>query len=118
MPRTAFLFSFGSVALMGIPPSVIFISEFSIILQSIKNGYYWITVLLIGFLIAAFVALLSKTGSMVFGKADEDFIANTGDFPPFSYVPMLLPVIASLILGFYIPGSLYNLLIGIVHIIR
>jgi hydrogenase-4 component F len=118
MPKTAFLFSLGSVALIGGPPSVVFISEFLIILQSLKDGYYWITVLLVGFLLTAFVSLLSKTGSMVFGKADDNFNAEKGDFSPFSYVPMLLPLSASLILGFYIPESLHSLLIGIVHIIK
>ncbi|MDA8273096.1 MAG: proton-conducting transporter membrane subunit [Deltaproteobacteria bacterium] len=118
MPKTAFLFSMGALALIGAPPSIIFISEFLIILQSLKNGYYWITVLLISFLIAAFVSLLSKTGSIVFGKADDNFNAEKGDFSPFSYVPMLLPLAACIILGFYIPHSLHSLLIGIVHIIK
>ncbi|MCL4428976.1 MAG: hydrogenase 4 subunit F [Deltaproteobacteria bacterium] len=118
MPRTAFLFSFGSIALMGVPPSIIFISEFSIILQSLKNGYYWITIFLVGFLIAAFIALLSKTGSMIFGKKEDNLIEDKGDFSALSYTPMLLPVVASLIMGFYIPTPFYNLLIGIVHIIK
>ncbi len=118
MPKTAFLFSAGVLALIGAPPSIIFIGEFLIILQSLKNGYYWMTVLLISLLIAAFVSLLSKTGSIVFGKADENFNEERGDFSPFSYVPMLLPLAASLILGFYIPSGLHNLLIGIVHIIN
>ncbi len=118
MPKTAFLFSIGSVALIGVPPSVIFISEFLIILQSLKDGYYLVAVILIGFLLAAFISLLTKSGSMVFGKADENFKAERGDFSPFSYVPMLLPLAASLILGFYIPNGLHNLLIGIVHIIN
>ena len=118
MPKTAFLFSTGVMSLIGAPPSIIFISEFLIILQSLKDGYYWMTFLLIGFLIAAFVSLLSKSGSMVFGKAEGNFIADKGDFSPFSYIPMLLPLMASIILGFYIPGSLHSLLSGIVHIIK
>jgi hydrogenase-4 component F len=117
MPKTAFLFSFGAVALMGTPPSVIFISEFSIIIQSLKNGYYWITVLFISLLIAAFVSLLSKTGSIVFGKDDGNMYEQKGDFSPFSYVPMFIPLAASIILGFYIPGNLYLLLTGIAHIV-
>ena len=118
MPVTAFLFSLGSASLIGIPPSVLFISEFSIILQSLKDGYYWITVLLTVFLAAAFISLLSKTGSMVFGKPDDNFNCEKGDFPPFSYVPMLLPLAASVILGFYIPAGLHDLLSGIIDIIR
>jgi hydrogenase-4 component F len=118
MPKTAFLFSAGILSLIGTPPSIIFIGEFLIILQSLKDGYYWITILLIGFLLAAFISLLSKSGSMVFGNADENLSAERGDFSPLSYMPMLLPLAASLILGFYIPSSLHNLLSGIVHIIN
>lgn len=117
MPKTAFLFSFGAVALMGTPPSVIFISEFSIIIQSLKNGYYWITVLFISLLIAAFVSLMSKTGSIVFGKDGGNMNEQKGDFSPFSYIPMFLPLAASVILGFYIPKNLYLLLTGIAHIV-
>ena len=118
MPKTAFLFSFGTVSLIGVPPSVIFISEFLIILQSLKDGYYWITILLIGFLLAAFISLLSKSGSMVFGNAEDNNSIEKGDFHPFSYIPMLIPLCLSLFLGFYIPSSLHNLLLGIVHIIN
>ena len=117
MPKTAFLFSIGVLALTGSPPSVTFISEFLIILQSLKNGYYVVTIMLISLLIAAFVSLLAKVGSIVFGKRGNDLNIQKGDFGLSSYLPMALPLAALIILGFYIPGNLHNLLTGITHII-
>ncbi len=117
MPKTAFLFSIGVLALTGSPPSVTFISEFLIILQSLKNGYYIITIILISLLISAFVSLLSKVGSIVFGKEGSGLNVQKGDFGLSSYLPMALPLAALMILGFYIPGNLHNLLAGITRII-
>jgi hydrogenase-4 component F len=118
MPKTAFLFSIGVLALTGSPPSVTFISEFLIILQSLKNGYYVVTIMLISLLIAAFVSLLAKVGSIVFGKKGDDLNIQKGDFGLSSYLPMALPLAALIILGFYIPGNLHSLLLDIIHIIR
>lgn len=118
MPKTAFLFSIGVLALTGSPPSVTFISEFLIILQSLKNGYYVVTIMLISLLIAAFVSLLAKVGSIVFGKKGNDLNIKKGDFGLSSYLPMALPLAALIILGFYIPGNLHSLLLDIVQIIR
>ncbi len=118
MPKTAFLFSIGVLALTGSPPSVTFISEFLIILQSLKNGYYVVTIMLISLLIAAFVSLLAKVGSIVFGKKGNDLNIQKGDFGLLSYLPMALPLAALIILGFYIPGNLHSLLLDIVQIIR
>ncbi|MHB8232397.1 MAG: proton-conducting transporter transmembrane domain-containing protein, partial [bacterium] len=117
MPKTAFLFSIGVLALIGSPPSVTFISEFLIILQSLKNGYYIVTIILISLLIAAFVSLLTKVGSIVFGKDDNGLNIQKGDFGLTSILPMALPLAALIILGFYIPENLSNLLTGITHII-
>ncbi|HEC25192.1 MAG TPA: hydrogenase 4 subunit F [bacterium] len=117
MPKTAFLFSIGVLALIGAPPSVTFISEFLIILQSLKNGYYIITIILVGLLVAAFVGLLAKVVSIVFGKDDDDPNIQKGDFGPLSILPMALPLVVLIILGFYIPANLHHLLIGITHII-
>ncbi|MCL4321626.1 MAG: proton-conducting transporter membrane subunit [Deltaproteobacteria bacterium] len=117
MPKTAFLFSIGVLALIGSPPSVTFISEFLIILQSLKNGYYAVAIVLVSLLIAAFVSLLSKVGSIVFGKDDNSLNIQKGDFGLASVLPMALPLAALIILGFYIPGNLYRLLMGITHII-
>lgn len=118
MPKTAFLFSAGVLALIGAPPSVTFISEFLIILQSLKNGYYVVTIILVSLLIAAFVSLLSKVGSIVFGKNEDNLNIKKGDFGLTSILPMALPLVALVILGLYIPESLHHLLMGIAHIIN
>jgi hypothetical protein len=74
--------------------------------------------MLISLLIAAFVSLLAKVGSIVFGKKDNDLNIKKGDFGLSSYLPMALPLAALIILGFYIPGNLHSLLLDIVQIIR
>ncbi len=118
MPKTSFLFAAGVLALIGAPPSVTFISEFLIILQSLKNGYYVVTIVLVSLLIAAFVSLLSKVGSIIFGKNEDNLNIEKGDFGLTSILPMALPLVALVILGLYIPESLHHLLMGITHIIN
>jgi len=124
MPKTAFLYIAGALTLVGAPPSAAFISEFLILLESFKKSDYFISVLLIILLIAAFIAILAKINSMIFGVSNDESIYDInnlkitkGDFGLASLMPMAIPLILTICLGLYIPPPLKLFLNGIVSII-
>ncbi len=125
MPKTAFLYIAGALTLVGAPPSAAFIGEFLILLESFKKSDYFISALLIILLIAAFIAILAKLNSMIFGVSDgntkiydvNNAQLKTGDFGAASLLPMAIPLILTIFLGLYIPPPLKSFLDGIVRII-
>ncbi|MHB1679432.1 MAG: proton-conducting transporter transmembrane domain-containing protein [bacterium] len=124
MPKTAFLYVAGALTLVGAPPSAAFIGEFLILLESFKKSDYFISVILIILLISAFIAILAKINSMIFGVSNDESIydANNlkitkGDFGITSLMPMAIPLILTIFLGLYIPSPLKLFLNGIVRII-
>ncbi|MHB1665826.1 MAG: proton-conducting transporter transmembrane domain-containing protein, partial [bacterium] len=124
MPKTAFLYVAGALTLVGAPPSAVFIGEFLILLESFKKGDYFISVILIILLISAFIAILAKINSMIFGVSNDENIYDInnlkitkGDFGITSLMPMAIPLILTIFLGLYIPLPLKLFLNGIVRII-
>jgi hydrogenase-4 component F len=124
MPKTAFMYVAGALTLVGAPPSAVFIGEFLILLESFKKGDYFISVILIILLISAFIAILAKINSMIFGVSNDENIYDInnlkitkGDFGLTSLMPMAIPLILTIFLGLYIPSPLKLFLNGIVRII-
>jgi hydrogenase-4 component F len=115
MPKTAFLYAAGALTLIGAPPSAAFIGEFLILLESFKKGAYFISAVLIILLTTAFIAILAKMSSMIFGKQNIDI--EKGDFGLASIIPMAIPLVITIFLGLYIPLPVKSLLSGIVRII-
>ena len=102
---------FGGIAIAGAPPLAVFLSEFSILRSGISEQHYLATALLAGFVVVAFFGILYHLNRMVFGRPLS---------VPEGPVPVRLPasclltlVIAAapiIILGFYMPEPLHQLL--------
>ncbi len=90
----------GSLAILGMPPSGVFASEF-LILTTAMRDLPWATPFLLLALGVAFAAIFSRVQPMVFGETD---------LKPLAHPPALLPVFAhlalGLMLGLYIPPYL------------
>ncbi|MBI2483522.1 hydrogenase 4 subunit F [Candidatus Uhrbacteria bacterium] len=71
MPRTAALFFGGLLALLAVPPSALFVSEFMIVGYGITQHPVW-TVLVLVLLTIACVAMMRIGVGMVFGKPPQD----------------------------------------------
>lgn len=106
---------FGGLAIAGAPPLAVFLSEFSIIKSGLTQRHYVATGLLAVFIVIAFFGIMLHINRMVFGapeKADtpsEDKTHHTG--LPFSCkLALLLAAGPVLVLGFYIPKPLDDLL--------
>ncbi|KJU86545.1 hydrogenase 4 subunit F [Candidatus Magnetobacterium bavaricum] len=91
---------FGVMAIVGMPPFGVFISEFLILTATVRDAPYLVPFLVVGLVVAA-AALLRRVQSMV-----------TAEVPSYqhpvqvAYVPIILHVALVLIIGIYIPDFL------------
>lgn len=97
---TGVLFLIGSLAIVGSPPFLPFISEFLILQKGILDGHYIIMSLYLLFLGIIFVSMSKIVLGMVQGKQRE---LIWGELPKTMVVPQIFLAIAVLMMGFYIP---------------
>jgi hydrogenase-4 component F len=92
----------GTIAILGMPPFVVFTSEFLIITTAMREQP-WATPILLLALGVAFAAIFRRVQSMVFGETE---------LKPLPHPPALVPVFAHLalvlMLGVFIPPALAN----------
>ena len=90
----------GVVAIAGLPPLGIFMSEF-LVVSSTFARQPWLAIPLVGGLLVAFGALFLRLNGLAFGEP-------TGSRAPVraSYVPMFLHFALVLTAGFYLPPTL------------
>lgn len=107
-PWTAGVLLIGGFALTGSPPFSTFVSEVAILLGGFQTGNAAAAVLIIALLAIIFVGFLHYVNGMVFG-AIPDGVLNRPTSPWISaaFACSLAPI---LFLGFYVPGSLNDLL--------
>jgi hydrogenase-4 component F len=67
MPWTGPLFAIGVLALVGLPPFGLFVSEFLLVKAAIATGHFWTAALVLAFVLIAFVSLLSHLNRMLYG---------------------------------------------------
>jgi len=115
MPATAILFAAGMLALVGLPPFGLFMSEFALVRAGFVTGHPWLMALLLVLLAVAFVALLRHLNSMLHGTPTAEIA--TGEDHRWGLVPMLMSVAVLLVLGFYLPASFQSLLDGIAALV-
>jgi hydrogenase-4 component F len=107
-PRTSVLWLAGVLAIMGSPPFGLFNSELMILRGTLATGHWWIAG---GYLVAlaiALAAISSRVFKMTFGvpKALNSVPASGA----WLYVPPAGLMFLVLVLGFYVPRPLANLL--------
>lgn len=90
----------GAIAILGMPPSGVFTSEF-LILTRAMSAYPWATPVLLVALGVAFAAIFGKVQSMVWGESEGRVLPHS---PALS--PILLHLALVLLLGLYIPQYL------------
>ncbi len=113
---------FGGLAITGAPPFAVFLSEFSILKAGLMQKHYVATGLLAIFIVIAFFGIMLHVNRMVFGAPEN---GNNGSpepnhsvsepvekfHLPFSCrLALILAAVPVLVLGFYIPQPLQDLL--------
>jgi hydrogenase-4 component F len=108
---------FGGLGITGAPPLAVFLSEFSILRAGLNQKQYLATALLAIFIVIAFFGIMMHINRMVFGAKVEAVPANehsNGEKEqklPFSCrLALLVAAVPVLVLGFYIPKPLHDLL--------
>lgn len=108
MPWTGGLFTLGMLALIGLPPFGLFVSELLLVRAAIATGHVWVAGVVLLLVLVAFVSLLNHLNRMLYGPPPEGVaIGETGGWR----VVMLGACVAiSLILGIVLPWPMTALI--------
>ena len=118
MPWTGGLFAAGLLALMGLPPFGLFISEFALFRAGFAQHHPWVRGLMgaaLLLLLVAFVSFITHLNRMLYGDAPAD--VATGETAGWRVTSMLLGLLALVVLGLTLPAPLETLLNQIVRIV-
>jgi hydrogenase-4 component F len=108
MPWTGALFAAGILALVGLPPFGLFVSEFLLVQAAIAGGKPWLAAIVLMLLLTAFVSLMSHVNRMLYGGAPEDVLLGEGD--RWSAMALAVPVLLLVLLGVLLPAPLSALI--------
>lgn len=108
MPWTGALFAAAILALVGLPPFGLFVSEFLLIRAAIVGRKPWLAAVVLLLLLIAFVSLLSHLNRMLYGRAPDGI--RTGEPRSWSILALVVPVAVLVVLGVTLPTSISTLL--------
>jgi hydrogenase-4 component F len=108
MPWTGGLFAAGMLAVIGLPPFGLFISEFALFRAGFAAGRPWLMGLVLALLAVAFVSMIGHLNRMLYGAPADGVIVGEGSAWPL--VPLGLCVVALVVLGLTLPAPLQALL--------
>jgi len=107
LPYTCILFFIGFLAITGMPPFGIFLTEFSIMTAGIKS-YCWVVVVAILALALIFVGFLRHIVAMMFGEPKREI--SLGEVNKNILVPIILLAVILVVLSFYLPNNLKSII--------
>ncbi|MCX6552717.1 MAG: proton-conducting transporter membrane subunit [Acidobacteria bacterium] len=113
MPATGALFAAGVLALMGLPPFGLFVSEFLLFRAGFVSGHVWTTAAALLLAGIGFVALASHLPRMLYGNAPASVAAGEPD--RWMLAPIAACAVAMVALGLFLPGVVGSLIGRIVE---
>jgi len=116
MPVTAFLLGLAAVAVSGLPPFGLFVSELTVLAGSFTSNYAWASVVILISLIVVFCGVLNKLAGLLLGPSDGEHARETISVS--NIAAMSLPLGALLVFTVWLPDSLRRLMELAVNIIR
>jgi hydrogenase-4 component F len=114
MPWTGGFFAAAMLAVIGLPPFGLFISEFALFRAGFVAGRPWLMGLILALLAIAFVSMIGHLNRMLYGAPAAATRMGEGNAWPL--VPVGLCIGALVVLGLTLPAPLKTLLEGIVEI--
>jgi hydrogenase-4 component F len=115
MPGTGSLFLAGGLALVGLPPFGLFVSEFALVRAGFVGGRPWLMGVVLALLTVAGVALVARTNRMLYGPAPAG--VAVGESAPWRLAPLALCIGALVLLGLAVPAPVATLLTRITEIV-
>jgi hydrogenase-4 component F len=116
MPWSGGLFLLGGLALLGMPPFGIFVSEILLFRAGLVAGHPWVVGLVILLLLLIFISFLGHMNRMLYGVPPAGILRGESQEP--TLVPLALNVAALVVLGLMIPSPVANLLHQVVEIVH
>ena len=116
MPWTGALFAAGILALAGLPPFGLFISEFALFRAGFVTGHPWLMGGALTLLLIAFVSFITHLNRMLYGDPPESTTPGELDGVAW-FLPLTVPLGALIVLGITLPAPLFTLLDQIVRIV-
>jgi hydrogenase-4 component F len=115
MPWTGGLFLAGGLALVGLPPFGLFVSELALLRAGFALDRPWLMGFVLLLLAVAFVGFVANTNRLVYGRPPAG--VPVGEEAPWRLVPLTLCLGALLVLGLVMPPPLAELLARIAEIV-
>lgn len=116
MPWSGGLFAVGILALIGLPPFGLFISEIALFRAGFRMNHPWLMGIALALLGIAFVSFISQLNKMLYGPVPEGISVGEVDSPSW-IMPLLIPLAVLVVLGLALPAPLVSLLNSIVEIV-
>lgn len=108
MPWTGSLFAIGILALVGLPPFGLFVSEFLLVRAAVVTGRFWVAGIVLGLLLIAFASLVNHLNRMLYGKAPAG--VAVGERRGWSLAVLALSVGVLVMLGVILPWPISTLI--------
>ncbi|HEU4366831.1 MAG TPA: hydrogenase 4 subunit F [Methylomirabilota bacterium] len=115
MPWTGGLFAAAMLAVIGLPPFGLFISEFALFRAGFAAGRPWLMGFVLALLTLAFVSMIGHLNRMLYGAPAAGTVVGEGNAWPL--VPLGVCMAALVVLGLTLPAPLRTLLEHIVEIV-
>ena len=107
-PLTGVMLTAGALALGGVPPFNVFVSEFMVVTAGIKGGYVLLMVVLLLLLTVVLAGLVRMVATTVFGPAPET--VRKGEPGVLTLAPMAILLAMMLVMGVRAPEPVVRLL--------
>ena len=108
MPWTGTLFAAGILALVGLPPFGLFVSEFLLVRAAILSQRLWLAGIVLLLLLTAFISLVGHLNRMLYGDAPPGVVV--GERRGWAVAVLTLPVVILVALGVTLPSSISTLI--------
>jgi hydrogenase-4 component F len=116
MPATALVLGLAAVAVSGLPPFGLFVSELTVIVGGFTSQQAWVSVLVLMALIVVFCGVLNKLAGLLLGPVPVGQKCET--ISASNVAAMGLPLGALLLFTAWLPGSVRQLMEQAAGIIR
>jgi hydrogenase-4 component F len=116
MPATAWTLGLGAVAVSGLPPFGLFISELTILCGGFASRQAWVSVVILSALIVVFCGVLSKLAGILLGPEREG--RPREKMTPVQFVALIWPLAALLLFTIWLPAPVWKLMEQTSGIIR
>jgi hydrogenase-4 component F len=115
MPRTGALFAGGMLAIIGLPPFGIFISEFALFRAGFAAGRPWLMGVVLVLLALVFVSMIRHLNRMLYGAPPAHI--SLGEEKDWRFIFLAMGFAALVVLGLTLPAPVDTLLNQIVSIV-